>query len=74
MNRTDKTLVGVIGHLILGLHHKGELEDVNGNLSTVEVMDYLDQFKDDSFITDVVNFVKENSENNDVTFVEVDHT
>ena len=74
MNRTDKTLVGLIGHLILGLHHKGELEDVNGNLSTVEVMDYLDQFKDDSFITDVVNFVKENSENNDVTFVEVDHT
>ena len=70
MKRTDETLVGVIGHLILGLHNKGELEDVNGNLSRVEVLDYLDQFKDDSFVTDVINHVKENSNNNDVTFVE----
>ena len=70
MNRTDKTLVGVIGHLILGLHHKGELEDVNGNLSTVKVVDYLNQFNDEWFITDVVTFVKEHSENNVVTFAE----
>ena len=70
MKRPDKPLVGMVGFLILGLHHKGELEDVNGNLSTVKVVDYLNQFNDEWFITDVVTFVKEHSKNNVVTFAE----
>ena len=70
MKKPDKVLVGLIGNLILSLHLKGELEDVNGNLSTVKVVEYLNQFNDEWFITDVVTFVKENSENNVVTFAE----
>ena len=70
MKKPDEVLVGLIGNLILSLHLKGELEDVNGNLSTVEVVDYLKQFNDEWFITDVVTFVKEHSENNVVTFAE----
>ena len=68
MKKPDKVLVGLIGNLILSLHLKGELEDVNGNLSTVKVVEYLNQFNDEWFITDVVTFVKEHSENNVVTF------
>ena len=72
MKKPDEVLVGLIGNLILSLHLKGELEDVNGNLSRVEVLDYLEQFNDDSFITDVVNYIRTNRE--DVTFVEVDQS
>jgi len=70
MKKPDEVLVGLIGNLILSLHLKGELEDVNGNLSTVEVVNYLNQFNDEWFITDVVTFVKEHSKNNVVTFAE----
>ena len=70
MKKPDEVLVGLIGNLILSLHLKGELEDVNGNLSIVEVVDYLKQFNDEWFITDVVTFVKEHSKNNVVTFAE----
>ena len=70
MKKPDEVLVGLIGNLILSLHLKGELEDVNGNLSTVEVVDYLNQFTHEWFITDVVTFVKEHSKNNVVTFAE----
>ena len=68
MKKPDKVLVGLIGNLILSLHLKGELEDVNGNLSTVKVVEYLNQFNDEWLITDVVTFVKEHSKNNVVTF------
>ena len=68
MKNNDNVLVGLVCNLILSLHHNGELEDVNGNLSTVKVVDYLNQFNDEWFITDVVTFVKEHSENNVVTF------
>ena len=70
MKKPDEVLVGLIGNLILSLHLKGELEDVNGNLSTVKVVDYLNQINDEWFITDVVTFVKEHSKNNVVTFAE----
>ena len=70
MKKPDEVLVGLIGNLILSLHLKGELEDVNGNLSIVEVVDYLKQFNDEWFITDVVTFVKEHSKNNVVTLAE----
>ena len=68
MKNNDKVLVGLVCNLILSLHHNGELEDVNGNLSTVEVMDYLNQFNEDSFISEVMDFLRNNSEN--FTFVE----
>ena len=68
MKNNDNVLVGLVCNLILSLHHNGELEDVNGNLSTVEVMDYLNQFTEDSFISEVMNFLRNNSEN--FTFVE----
>ena len=68
MRNNDNVLAGLVSNLILSLHHKGELEDVNGNLSTVEVMDYLNQFNDESFIADVVNYIRNNRE--DVTFME----
>ena len=68
MKKPDKVLVGLIGNLILSLHHKGELEDVNGNLSKVEIHDYLDQFANISFFQEIVNFIRNNNEN--VTFVE----
>lgn len=71
MKNNDKVLVGLVCNLILSLHHNGELEDVNGNLSTVEVMDYLNQFNEDSFISEVMDFLRNIS---DVTFVEVDYT
>ena len=71
MKNNDKVLVGLVCNLILSLHHNGELEDVNGNLSTVEVMDYLNQFNEDSFISEVMDFLRNQS---DVTFVEVDYT
>ena len=68
MKNNDNVLVGLVCNLILSLHHNGELEDVNGNLSKVEVMDYLNQFTKDSFINEVIDFIRNNSEN--VTFVE----
>ena len=68
MKKNDNVLVGLVCNLILSLHHNGELEDVNGNLSTVEVMDYLNQFNEDSFISEVMDFLRNNSEN--FTFVE----
>ena len=68
MKRTDDPLVGMIGLLILGLHHRGELGDVNGNLSRVEILEYLDQFNDESFLNDLIDFIKETDD--DDIFVE----